>query len=251
MIDEADLLRKAVEGIDAHLLESIVVDAPEGWLRISTTITQRAIDVVTRANLGLVLLETGLAHVSYDVSNGAIRIAASLPAVTDVPSKAAVRGTIEHVSAVRRKIIGGEGEIRVTALAGEASEAAGPSLADVARVMGRALSLVEEKGSFVGGLRDPKTKTECALRLHTAMPGVLAADTWLVPPARTEPSVALIERLDEANIALPAGAMLLVPRESFVVHRWACPYRFLAIAELEAPAIAYTALAAFVRWRAS
>lgn len=246
MVDETDILRKAVDGIDPSLLESVVIDAPEGWLRVATTIERPDVDIVSRANLGLLFLETGFAHVSYDASRGAIRIAASLPAVTDAPANAAVLGAIEHVGAVRRKILTGDGEVRVPAVAGDAL-----SLSDVARVMGRALSLVEEKGSFVGGLREPKSGIECALRLHTAMPGVLAADAWLVPPARTEPSAAIIERLEETNNALPAGAMLLVPRESFVVYRWACPYRFLSLAQLEAPALAYTALAAFTRWRSS
>jgi hypothetical protein len=263
MADEEDLLRKAIDraGLPAPIVTTedgraravvdgptpLTIDAPEGWLRVVTTFEPRDLDIITRANLGLVLLETGLAHVSYDGPKGVLRIAASLPAVTDVPAREVMLATFEHLGRVRQKLLGGEGDIRLS----QEPEPGDPTLADVARTMGGALSLAEDKGSFVGGLREPKSGTECALRLHTAMPGVFAADAWLMPPKRTEPDPALFERLDAHNVTLDAGALMLVPRESFVVYRWACPYRWLALDQLEAPALAYTALAAFVRWRAS
>jgi hypothetical protein len=263
MESEQDLLRKAIDraGLEAPIVTTeggearavvdgpapLFIDAPEGWLRFVTTFEPKDLDIVTRANLGLVLLETGLGHVSYDAPRGVLRIAASLPAVTDAPTREAMLATLEHVGAVRQKILTGEGDIRVA----HEPAPSDPSLADVARVMGGALSLAEDKGSFVGGLREPKSGTECALRLHTAIPGVFAADAWLMPPKRTEPDPALFERLDAHNIALEAGALMLVPRESFVVYRWACPYRWLSLDQLAAPALAYTALSAFVKWRSS
>jgi hypothetical protein len=238
------------EGTPSALVEDeshvVTIDAPDGWLRFATTIVQPGMDVVTRANLGLVHLQTGLGHVHYDQAKGLVRIGASLAAVTDAPSGPAALGTLEHLRAIRRKILTGDGEILADATGTETSDV--PTLADVARVMGNALSLVADKDSFVGGLREPKSGVECALRLHTAMPGIFAADAWLLPPKRIEPDVALFERLDAFNGSLPAGVLFLVPGQGMILYRWACPYAWLALDQLEAPALAYTALAAFMRW---
>jgi hypothetical protein len=239
------------DGAASATLDGVTVDAPEGWVRLATTIARPKIDVVARANLGLVHLQSGLAHVHFDAPKGVVRIVASLPAVTDAPSGAAVLGTLEHLAAVRNKILTGEGDIRADSVPMPATTSDVPTLADVARVTGKALALVPDKASFVGGLREPRSGTECAIRLHTALPGVFACDAWLLPPKRTEPDAALFDRLDELNASLVAGVMFLVPGESFVVYRWACPYKWLALDQLEAPALAYTALSAFMRWRAS
>lgn len=229
---------------------TVAIDAPDGWLRLVTTLERREIDVVSRANLGLLYLQTGLGHCHYDAANARLRIMASLPAVTDAPSAAAVLGTLEHLGALRHEILTGEGSVR--AIADDPTPVPSePTLEDVARVAGKALALVPEKGSFVGGLREPKSGTECALRFHTSMPGVFGADAWLLPPTRIEPSVELLDRLDAINTSLDAGAMLLVPRERYVVYRWSCPYRWLSLDQLEAPALAYGALAAFLRFRSS
>jgi hypothetical protein len=241
------------EGTPSALVEDgdhvVTVDAPEGWLRFATTIAQAQLDVVSRANLGLVHLQSGFGHVHYDAAKGVVRIGASLPAVIDVPVAAAVLGTIDHLRRIRTKLVTGEGEISASALA--TSEAEVPVLAEVARVMAKALTLVEDRGSFVGGLREPKSGVECALRLYTSMPGVFTADTWLLPPARIEPDPALFDRLDAFNASLPAGVLFLMPGQGLVLHRWSCPYAWLALAELEAPALAYTALSTFMRWRSS
>lgn len=229
---------------------TMAIDAPDGWMRFVTTLEHRQVDVVSRANLGLLYLQTGLGHLHYDAPNSRLRVMASLPAVTDAPSAAAVLGTIDHLETIRREILTGVGDVKVlpddpTPLPGE------PTLADVARVAGKALALVPEKDSFVGGLREPKSGIECAIRLHTPRAGIFAADAWRLPPKRSQPDVALLDQLDATNAMLEAGAMLLVPRESFVVYRWACPYRWLSLEQLEAPALAYTALSAFLRFTPS
>lgn len=247
-LDEEQILEKVLSrtGVRERIAEEgVTIDAPEGWIRLVTTFgSANEIDVVTRANLGLVHLESALAHVCWDASNHVVRIAASLPAVTDAPLEAAVLGTLDHLAAVKTKIVSGEGEIRATAISSPSSPSA-PTLADVARVMGNALALVPEKDAWVGGLREPKSGIECALRLHTPLPGIFAADAWLLPPKRTEPEVALFDRLDAMNVSSPAGVMFLVPGQSFVLYRWSCPYAWLALDQFEAPALAYTALAAF------
>ena len=52
------------------------------------------------------------------------------------------------------------------------------------------------------------------------------------PPAPTAES---------APTASVEAALLLLP-DGFVVHRWSCPYRWLAVAQLETPAAANVAL---------
>lgn len=225
---------------------SVTTTEEDGWLRLTTSIERPDLDVVTRAKLGLLYLETGFGHVHYDAANARVRIVASLPAMNGMPKDDVLAEASEHVMAVRQRVITGEGDVRAAK-----GDVDAPTLRDVARAAGRALALVPEKGSFVGGLREPKSGVECALRLHTPMPGIFAADAWMLPPTRSEPDVALFDRLDAVNAALPAGATLLVPGESFVVYRWSCPYRWLSLEQLEAPALAYTALAAFMRWRSS
>lgn len=223
-----------------------LLDAPQGWLRVSTVLDAPDLDVASRANLGLVYLQTGLGHCHYDAERKIVRFAASLPAVNDAPIGTALLETLRHLAAVKHTTLTGQGDVRSvvdsTPLPNE------PTLADVARSMGRSLALVEERGSFVGGLEEPTSGTTVAMRLHTAAPGVFAFDAWKLPPAKTPIEAALFERLDAFNATLSGGAMMLFPQAELLVYRWACPYRWLDVDELEAPAVAQTALDAFVRW---
>ena len=114
-----------------------------------------------------------------------------------------------------------------------------PTLAEAGRALAKSLSLVPERdGSLVGGLEETRSGLRCAVRIHTPDPGIFAFDAWSLPPRRV------------AVEALTAGALLLLP-DGFVVHRRSCPYRWLAVAQLETPAAANVALDGFMRWRAA
>lgn len=263
MADEKEILRTALEraGFAATTIEEDAdgaaatvtlaipdvpatifrIDAPSGWLRIVTHLEDRELDLVARAHLALAYLQTGLGSCLYEPARRRIRIAASLAAVTSAPSAEALLGTLAHLARLRHELATGEGD--VIAAPAEAS-----NLAEVARAFGRAVTLVPEKESWVGGLREPRSGTKVGMRLHTPTPGAFAFDAWPLPPAKTEVDGALVDRLDAFNTTLSAGALLLVPNESFLVFRWACPYRWLAVDQLETPAVAYTALDAFMRW---
>ena len=118
-----------------------------------------------------------------------------------------------------------------------------------ARALEKSLSLVPEKdGAMVGGLREPRSGLECAVRIHTPTPGIFAFDAWSLPPERGVFAPALIERVDAFNTSLEAGALLLF-LDGFVIYRWACPYRWLDAAQLSTPVVAHVALEAFMRWR--
>jgi hypothetical protein len=227
---------------------SFEVDAPSGWLRVATTIEAQAPLLSTRHALGLLYARTGLGHIHHDAQDGRFRIAASLQAVEHAPSGAALVATVEHLARVRRMVQTSQGEVHAVL---DPSPAAGgePTIADAARALGTALALVEEKdGSFVGGLHEPRSDAKCALRIHTAAPGIFAFDAWSLPPKRLAVQPALLDRIDSINASLPAGAMLLFP-DGFLVYRWACPYRWLDVGQLSTPAVAQVALEAFMRWR--
>lgn len=224
------------------------IDAPEGWLRMATTLGASTPDAVTRANLSLAYLETGLAHVHVDDAQGLVRVAASLPALEDAPIGAAVNATLAHLARVRHKLATGDGEIRAVT---DDDPPGTPELAVAAEVIGRTLALVPERAAYVGGLREPRSGVECAFRLHQPAPGIFAFDAWGLPPARRQPEPSLFERIDAFNVGQPAGAMMLLPGAGLLVYRWACPLRFLDLDELVKPVLATTALEAFMRWRAA
>ena len=126
-----------------------------------------------------------------------------------------------------------------------------PTLAEAGRALAKSLSLVPERdGSLVGGLEETRSGLRCAVRIHTPDPGIFAFDAWSLPPRRVAVEDARIEQVDRFAASLTAGALLLLP-DGFVVHRCSCPYRWLAVAQLETPAAAYVALDGFMRWRAA
>jgi hypothetical protein len=225
---------------------SFLLDAPAGWLRATATLDAPGASVDVRHALGLLYAQTGLGHVHYDAENGLFRISASLQAVEGAPSEAALVATLEHLARLRHKLRTSEGDVRAEAapapLRGE------PTLAEAVRALGKPISLAPEKdGSLVGGIHEPKSNLKCALRIHTAAPGILAVDVWRLPPARVKVGPAEIERIDRFNASLAAGAMLLFP-DGFLVYRWACPYRWLDVAQLESPVVVQVALDAFMRF---
>jgi hypothetical protein len=223
------------------------VDAPSGWLRVATTLDATNPETWARHALGLLYTETGFGHVHHDTKNGVFRIAASLQAVDEAPSGSALIAACEHLARVRHKMKTGEGDVR--AVPDPAPLPDEPALADAARALGTSLSLVEEKdASFVGGLHEPRSGSKCALRIHTATPGIFAFDAWGLPPARIAVVPSHIERVDTFNASLDAGAMMLF-QDGFLLYRWACPYRWLDVGQLATPIAAHVALDALMRWR--
>lgn len=226
-------------------ITSFTVDAPSGWLRVATTLPALGPDLAMRQALGLLYTQTGQGHVHHDAARGELRISASLQAVEGAPSSAALLATVAHLARIRQHIKTGQGD--VCAVIDGSSLAGEPALADAARALGASLSLVAEKdGSFVGGLHEPRSDVKCALRIHSASPGIFAFDAWRLPPARAVADAAEIERVDRFNGTLDAGAMLLFP-DGFHVYRWACPYRWLDVARLTTPVMAHVALDASLR----
>ncbi|MDF2696639.1 MAG: hypothetical protein K0S65_5022 [Labilithrix sp.] len=227
---------------------SFLLDAPAGWLRVTTTLDAPGASVDVRHALGLLYAQTGLGHVHYDAENGLFRISASLQAVEGAPSGAALVATLEHLARLHHKLRTSEGDVRAVANPAPGPGSDEPTLVDAARALGKPISLVEDKnGSFVGGIHEPKSNVQCALRLHTPAPGVFAVDAWRLPPARVKVGAAEIERIDRFNASLAAGAMLLFP-DGFLIYRWACPYRWLDISQLESPVVVQVALDAFMRF---
>ena len=99
-------------------------------------------------------------------------------------------------------------------------------------------------------LEEPRSGLRCAVRIHTPDTGIFAFDAWSLPPRRVAVEDARIEQVDRFEASLTAGALLLLP-DGFVVHRWSCPYRWLAVAQLETLAAAHVALDGFMRWCAA
>jgi hypothetical protein len=226
---------------------SYLLDAPAGWLRLATNIEARDLAIPQRHGLGLLYTQTGFGHIHYDAPNGLIRIAASIPAIERDPMSSALIAMAHHLAQIRHAITTGDGDVRAVDDPSPLPDE--PTLDDVARTFEKTLSLMrEEDGSIVGGLSEPRSQTQVALRLHTATPGIFALDAWALPPARATVDQAMVEDVDRFNTTLSAGAMLLFP-DGPLVYRWACPYRWIDLAELEVPIPAQTALDAFMRWR--
>ncbi len=227
---------------------SFLVDAPPGWVRVATTKPTEGLSVEARHGLGLLYTRTGFGHVHFAPEENLLRIAASVQAVERAPIGSALLAALDHVARIRHAIATGEGDVR--AVPDPTPVPDEPTLADAVRVLDKVVTLVPEKdGSFVGGLHEPRSGTQCALRIHTAAPGIFALDAWALPPVKTPVTPETVDRVDRFDTTLAAGALVLF-HDGLLLYRWACPYRWLDLDELEGALPVQVALDAFMRWRA-